>query len=296
MSIKPKVLVILGPTSSGKSALAVKLARQFKGSIISADSRQVYQYMNIGTAKITKTEQHNIPHYCLNIIKPSQSLSLADWQKLGKAALQKILKNNRLPIIVGGTGLYIDALINNQILPDVPPNPKLRQQLEQKSTPELFSLLSSQDQNWAATIDSHNPRRLIRALEILAAGKSLKKLSSNSPYDVLKIGPLLSNEELKSRLALRTNQMFRHGLLAEVKRLHSIHQLSWSKISSFGFIYCACADYLQGKINKAELISLINLRSRQYQKRQLTWWKRDPSIYWFKNPSQAKAFLKKFLL
>ncbi|MEK7634419.1 MAG: tRNA (adenosine(37)-N6)-dimethylallyltransferase MiaA, partial [Patescibacteria group bacterium] len=161
-----KIIVILGPTSSGKSKLAIKIAKKYDGEIISADSRQVYKKLNIGSGKITKKEMEGIPHYLLDVTSPKRTFTVNQYQKLAKKALKKIIKKGKLPIICGGTGLYIDTLIYDYQLPQVPPQPKLRKQLEKKSTEELFGQLQKLDSRRAQNIDKHNRRRLIRALEI----------------------------------------------------------------------------------------------------------------------------------
>src|SRR3989344_1677449 len=187
---KPKIIVILGQTASGKSELAVKLAKKINGEIISADSRQVYKGLNIGSGKITKKEMRGIRHHLLDVTNPKRTFTVSQYQKLAKKAIQKILNKGKTPIICGGTGLYIDALIYDYYLPEVAPQLKLRKKLEKLSTEELFKKLQKLDFHRAKNIDKNNRRRLIRALEIvLITGKTVPKLKEReSGFDVLKIG------------------------------------------------------------------------------------------------------------
>ncbi len=207
---KPKIIVIPGPTASGKSNLAVKLAKKFNGEIISADSRQVYKGLDIGSGKITKKEMRGVPHYLLDVASPKRTFTVSQYQKLAKKALEKILAKNKLPIVCGGTGFYIDALIYNYNLPAIPPQPKLRKQLEQKSTEELFEQLKKIDLKRAENIDKNNRRRIIRALEIIFVTKrpvpvlntitrdsAITCDSKISSYEILKIGIRKPAEELK---------------------------------------------------------------------------------------------------
>ena len=168
-SFKQQVLIIVGPTSSGKSALAVELARKFGGEVISADSRQVYRGLNIGTGKIAKREMRGVRHHLLDVASPKKYFSADEFVRKGKVALSNILQNDKMPIIVGGTGFYIDALVGRIALPNVPPDKKLREKLEKKTAAQLFAMLKQRDPRRAKTIEPQHKRRLIRALEIVAS-------------------------------------------------------------------------------------------------------------------------------
>lgn len=214
-----KLIVILGPTASGKSALAIKLARLFNGEIISADSRQVYKGLDIGSGKITKKEMQGIPHHLLDVANPKRRFTVAQYQKLALKAVLRIQKQGKLAFLVGGTGFYIQSIVDGIIIPEVPPNLKLRAQLEKKSTQQLFEMLKKLDPARAATIDAKNPRRLVRAIEInLGTGKPVPKLSREAlaKWDVLQIGIKKSPEELKKLIAERLKKRTT-GMIAEVK-------------------------------------------------------------------------------
>lgn len=297
MSNKPKILVILGPTASGKSALAVRLAKKLNGEIISADSRQIYKHLNIGTGKITLPEMSGIPHHLLSVFSPRRAMTAVDFQKRARRAIAGIIRRGKLPIIAGGTGFYIDTLLNTNPLPQVKANAHLRASLSKKTPAELFRLLKKLDPVRARAIDRHNPHRLIRALEIIkSTDRPVPPLAppadGQTAYAALKIGLSPSPAKLKKLIAARTRQMLRRGLIKEVKNLHSQQKLSWKKIAGFGLIYRETAFFLQNRISKPELINLINLHTRQYAKRQLTWWRRQPDIYWLKSYKQAEILLK----
>ncbi len=291
-SMKPKVLVILGPTASGKSALAVKLAKKFNGEIISADSRQVYRGLDIGSGKITAAEMKGVAHHLLDVADPKQQFSVARYQKLANQKIKEILKRDKLPIICGGTGFYIQAIVDGTIFPEVAPNKKLRTELVKKSPAELFKILEELDSDRAKSIDAKNPHRLIRAIEIATAlGKTPKLATTNSPYDFIQIGLNPEPEILKKKIKLRLAKRLKQGLIEEVKNLHEKDKISWARLESFGLEYKFAALYLQGKLSKKEMVEKLNTEIWHYAKRQLTWFKRDKRIHWIKNETQAKMAL-----
>ncbi len=301
---KQKIIVILGPTSGGKSDLAVKIARKFNGEIISADSRQVYKNMDIGSGKITKKEMLDVPHYLLGVASPKRTFTVSQYQKLAKKALAKIAKKGRPPIICGGTGLYIDSVIYDYKFPKAPPNQKLRQKLEKLKTEKLFQKLQKLDSLRAKNIDCHNRRRLIRALEIvLTTKKPVPPLISvnqrNNPHEsataaVLKIGIKKSPDELKKKIEKRLYKRLEQKMTEEIKNLHK-SGLSWKKLDSFGLEYRFISRYLRGLISRQEMIELILKESYKYAKRQMTWFKRDKNIYWL-DPDNKKDLKKIFAL
>ena len=280
MEIKRKIIVILGPTASGKSALGVKIAKKINGEIISADSRQVYKGLNIGSGKITKKEMGKIHHYCIDIISPKKIFTVVDFKKCANKAIEEIFAKNKTPIIVGGTGLYIQAIVDNMVLPEVKPNWKLRKELEKKTTEEMFKILKKLDPERAKNIDAKNPRRLIRAIEIAKTLGKIPNLEAELPsYKVLQIGLKLPNDILKKNIKKRIKKMLKSGLVAETKKLKKAG-LSWKRIYEFGFEYKYPALFLQGKISKEDMLTKMLTENWQYAKRQMTWFKRDKRIKW----------------
>ena len=196
-----KVIVILGQTATGKSCLAVKIAKKIKGEIISADSRQVYRGLDIGTGKITKKEMQGIPHYLLDVVSPKHKFSVAEYQKLAEEKIKEILAKDKTPIICGGTGFYVDAITKGTIFPKVPPSVKLRKKLEKKSTAELLKILKKIDKKRAETIDPKNKVRLVRAIEITKALGKIPKITEKTPvYKFIKIGLYLPSDKLKKQI------------------------------------------------------------------------------------------------
>src|SRR3990167_5337205 len=280
-----KIIVILGPTASGKSALAVKMAKKINGEIISADSRQVYKGLDIGSGKITKKEMGGIPHYCLDIVSPKKIFTVIDFKKCADKAIEKIFAKNKIPIIVGGTGLYIQAIVNNIVLPEVKPNWKLRKELEKKTTEEMFDLLKKLDPRRAKNIDPKNPRRLIRAIEIAKALGKVPNLEAKLPsYNISQIGVKLPDEILKKNIEKRIKKMLKGGLVTETKKLRK-SGLSWKRIYELGFEYKYPALFLRGEISKDEMLAKMLTENWQYAKRQMTWFKRDKRIKWANFPS-----------
>lgn len=303
---KNKIIVILGQTSTGKSNFAVDIAKKIDGEIISADSRQVYKGMDLGTGKITKKEMQKIPHYLLDVASPSRVFTVNDFKKLADKKIAEIFKKNKTPILCGGTGFYIDTVINNVNFPDVKPNPTLRASLDNKTKEKLFEILKKLDAERAKNIDKNNKVRLIRAIEI---AKALGKVPTLQTLDVfnrrltsvafLKIGLMIPDELLKEKINIRLLARIKKGMLKEMQNLHKAG-LSWKRMESLGLEYRYGAMYLQGKINKKEMLEKINTESWHYAKRQKTWFKRDLDTIWIdprKNNDKNKALkkIKEFL-
>lgn len=281
-----KLIVILGPTASGKSNIAVALAKKFNGEVISADSRQVYKGLNIGTGKITKKEMRGVPHHMLDVASPKRRFTASDFVKNTNETVVQIVLRNKIPIICGGTGFYIDALLGDKQIPEVPPNLKLRKQLGKKTTAELFEILKKMDPERAETIDKQNPRRLIRAIEICKAiGKVPKLQIPNSKnqiankFKIIKLGIKISNEELKIRINKRIEKWFKMGLLKEVKNLHK-KGLSWKRMAEIGLEYKIVSLFLRGKISRSEMIKLMQKKTWGYAKRQRLWFKKTLNVVW----------------
>ncbi len=291
-----KIIVILGPTSSGKSDLAVQIAKQFNGEIISADSRQVYRGMDIGTGKITKKEMRGVPHYLLNVASPKRKFTVAQFRNLAQKEIKRIFKKGKVPIICGGTAFYIYALIDGIVIPEVRPDWRLRQKLERLNTEQLLTQLKKLDLRRAKNIETKNKRRLIRALEIVMKTKkpvpSLKK--KPLPHPILIIGIKKSPSELEDAIYERLNKRLQQGMVAEVKRLKK-SSLSWKRLEDFGLEYRYIAEYLRGRFSYKEMKENLQKAIEHFTKRQMTWFKRDERIFWVKKQSQAVKLIKVFL-
>lgn len=301
MQKKKSIVAIVGPTASGKSELAVKLAKQFNGEIISADSRQVYRGLDIGSGKVEGkwSVKHqiffykNIPHHCIDYVSPKKRYTVVDFQQCARQAIEDIRAHGKIPFLVGGTGFYIDAVIGNTSFPSVPPNSLLRKKLGRFSAEKLFAMLKRKDPRRAAAIDPRNKRRLIRALEIIAATKKPVPPTSLSPsHDILVIGLKKEKKELQKAIRKRVRAMLKRGLAAETRKLHE-QGFSWKRIAEFGFEYRLPALFLQKKISRKELEEQLIKENRRYAKRQMTWWKRHKNIYWISSLSEAQALLTK---
>jgi len=279
--IKPKVIVILGQTATGKSDLAVKIAKKVAGEVISADSRQVYRGLNLGTGKITKKEMQDIPHFLLDVASAKNKFTVVQYKKLADKKIKEIISRGKIPIICGGTGFYIDSVVKGIIFPEVPPNNKLRKILEKKTADQLFQILKKLDKVRAKNIDSKNKVRLIRAVEIAKTLGKVPKISVLKPeYDFVKIGLYLSSEILKKKIEKRLLVRIKLGMLKEIKNLHK-NGLSWKRMEELGLEYRYLAFYLQNKITKEEMLKKLNSEIYKYAKRQMTYFKRDKEIKWF---------------
>lgn len=295
MQRKPKILVIVGPTASGKSDLAVLLAKQFDGEVLSADSRQVYRGMNIGTGKVTKHEMGGVPHHLLDVASPKKIYTASDFKEDGKQALEEIIQRKKLPIVCGGTGFYIAALIDDLLLPDVPPDLTLRKQLEKKTAAELFAVLKKLDSARAKSIDAKNPRRLVRAIEIARALGKVPTLKRKEHYDPLVIGIAVPQELLRERIHIRLKKRMRMGMVAEAKRLHE-SGLSWRRMEALGLEYRYLARYLQKKLTRTTMLVELEKEIYQYAKRQMTWFNKDKRVHWIpRDEDEAVRLVKQFL-
>jgi tRNA dimethylallyltransferase len=294
--MKNKLVIIVGPTASGKTGLSIKLAKKYKGEIISADSRQVYKGMNIGTGKVTKKEMQGIPHYLLDVASPKTIFSVTKYKKLAEKAIKDIQKRNKIPFLVGGTGFYIQAAVDGILIPEVKPDWKLRKKLEKNSTEKLFKQLKTLDPIRAKNIDKYNRRRLIRALEIILKTKRPIPAFKTNPIDseVLFLGITKSKKELYKLISVRLTKRLKHGMVAETKRLRE-QGISWKRLEEFGLEYRYLSWYLQGKLTKDEMIEKLQKEIEHYAKRQMTWFKKDKRICWIKNLTQAERLTQEFL-
>jgi len=290
-----KLIVVIGPTASGKTGLAVKLAKKFGCELVSADSRQIYRGMDIGTAK------PNFPHYLINIKNPDEDYSVGEFKRDAIDAINKIIAQGKSPILVGGTGLYVSAIVNNWEIPEIKEDKKLRAKIEKeiktKGLDFVFKKLVELDAEAAYIVDPKNPRRVIRALEIaLLSGKkfSEQRKKGKPLYDILEIGINGSQDALKKRISKRIKIMLEDGLVREVKNLVKKYGYNCKAFDAIG--YREIIDYLKKKIILEEAIKQMDLNTWHYAKRQMTWFKKyNPEAKWVKNYSEAEKLVRKFL-
>ena len=283
------VYVIVGPTASGKTGLSLSLAPLVEGEVISADSRQVYRGLNIGTGKVTRREQGRIQHHLLDVASPSRVFTAHDYALKGRTTLTDIISRGHRPIICGGTGFYIDALLGRIDLAAVERNPALRKELSAYSTEELFSQLEKLSPARAARIDKHNPVRLIRAIEIARSTSSAHApLPPLPPLKLVWIG-IDPGEVLSDNISVRLRERLKQGMIAEVKRLHE-KGLSWKRMEELGLEYRYLSRFVSGKLSRTEAISQLESEIKKYAKRQRTYWRRNSAISWFSNASEALAY------
>lgn len=304
---KPKIIVILGPTAAGKTGLAVQLARDFNGEIVSADSRQVYRGLDLGTSKDLgeyEASGEKIPYHLIDVVDPREVFDLAQYQTLAKQAIQEILSRHKLPIIVGGSGLYLQAIVDNYQLNQIEPDVRLRKKLEQKDLSELQQELKILDLDFFANLnesEQQNKRRLIRYLEVAQAKRKRKvedtKSGQGAPqYEVLLLGltwPIATlRERIKAKLLLGLEQ----GMAEEVRQLHE-QGLSWERLDRFGLEYRYLAKYLQKEYAYDDLVEKLSLAIGQFAKRQLSWFKRweklGAQIKWISNTGNKGEGYKK---
>lgn len=276
---KSKLIVIVGQTATGKSDYAVKLAQYVNGEIISADSRQIYKGLNIGSGKITKKEMQGIPHHMLDVANPKNVFSVSDYKKMSERIIDDILARGKTPILVGGTGFYIDAIVNGNIFPEVPPNKSLRKKLSSLSAIENFEVLKKIDPIRAESIDKNNNVRIIRAIEIADFLGKVPKIISKPKYEIEQIGLTMSEVKLRQKIHNRLLSRIKSGMIEEVDYLHS-KGLSWKRMHDLGLEYRYVSLFLQNKLTKQEMLNQLESEIWQYAKRQKTWFKRGKKIKW----------------
>ncbi len=294
-----KLIVIIGPTASGKSGLALKIAKKFKGEIVSADSCQIYKEMNIGTAKPTKKELVSVKHYLVNIKSPRETYSVGEFKKDAINAINKIIVSGKTPILVGGTGLYISSIINNLEIPEIKQNKKLRAQIEKeikiKGLDFVFKTLVALDPEAAYLVDPKNPRRVIRALEIATlTGKpfSQQRKFGKTLYNFLEICLNPPLEILKTRINKRIKEMMNDGLVAEVKKLTNKYGYKCKSFDAIG--YREIIAYLKKKITLEEAVKQMENNTWHFAKRQITWFKKySPNAKCVKNYSEAEKLVRR---
>jgi tRNA dimethylallyltransferase len=294
--MKNPIIVIAGATASGKTALAVELAKKFNGEIINADSRTVYRGLNVATSKPTMEEMKGVPHHLFDIVNPDEPFTLADYKRLAETAIKEVQEKGKIPFLVGGTGLYIDAVIYNFNMTEAEPNAELRKELEAKTEAKLFAEIQKLDPETAEIIDSHNKRRLIRALEvILTTERSFaeSKQKIKLPTNVLYLAIDVPREELYEKIEKRIENWENLGLVEETKRLKQKYSLDLPSMSSIG--YQEISDALDGKIYMQAAIDVMKKRTRNYAKRQLTWFRKNRDIVWIKTPKEAEEKISNFI-
>jgi tRNA dimethylallyltransferase len=282
------LIAIVGPTAAGKTAISLELAQALNGEIISADSRQVYRMMDIGTAKPTPQERARVPHHLIDILDPDVRLTLAEFQQMAYEAIDAVLARNRTPFLVGGTGQYVWAVLEGWQIPRVPPDPTLRAELEAfteaHGSEALHARLASEDPRAAQSIDHHNVRRVIRALEVcIKAGRPITELQRRvpPPYDRYIVGLTCPREELYRRIDARVDAMMEAGLLREVERLVAAGY-GWNLSSMTGLGYAQLGKVLRGETTLEEAVSEIKVQTHRFVRQQATWFRLDDSrIHWF---------------
>lgn len=315
MSKLPQIIVIVGPTGSGKSSLSLELARQFDGEIVSADSRTIYKQMNIGTAKPLQDVQgervhgsikemfapraymvEGIAHWGFDLVNPDERYDVSTYAKFARAKIEDIVKRGKLPIIVGGSGLYVQAILDNPTFSEAKPNLELRAQLSALGVKELQEWLKEIDPEAYELIDIQNPRRLVRAIEVVkTTGKPWSsQQQKGKPYvDALQIGIEVDKDQLYERLDARVDKMVAEGLVNEVRMLKEKYGNDAPGMSGIG--YRQILGFLNGEESLREAILRLKQDTRQYAKRQLTWFKRDSRIMWVQNLSRVHAAIEDFL-
>ena len=299
---KPKVIVIAGPTASGKTALSIELAKTIKGEIVSADSMQIYQQMNIGTAKPEEKEKQNIKHYMLDIIKPNERYSVADYKKEAKEAIRTILNKGKIPIVVGGTGLYINSLIDEIEYPKLETDLSYRKQLEnlvqKEGLQNLYEQAKQIDSKAMEKISPNDQKRILRVLELYhQTGKTKTQLEAESrkepEFDYKLFAITRNRENLYQRINQRVDQMIEKGLIDEVKSIYECYQEFPTSMQALG--YKEVVEYLKGNINKEEMIEKIKMESRRYAKRQLTWFRKNKQTIWLDGEDTIQENIKRIL-
>ena len=331
-NLKP-LIIILGPTSSGKTEMSLRLAKKYNGEIVNADSRQIYQEMEIGTGSPiisrwfhspeglwnqnatqkdstaqTRLWNHqdfqnnkidiinNIPHHLFNIKKPNQKFSLSRYKKLAIKTIDNIHKRDKIPILVGGTGLYISSIVDNLEIPEAPPSKEIRERLEKHTEKYLYKRLEKIDIKSAETIGPANKRKLIRALEVFElTGKpfSFQRTRGKPLFNVLQIGIKTDREQLYKKIDARVDEMIKQGLIEETKKLSKKYKSELPAMSGIG--YFEISSYLKKETSLEDAIQKMKFRTHQYARRQMTWFRRDERISWVKNYQESNKLIKDFL-
>ncbi len=302
---KQKIICIVGPTGSGKSATAVRLAKEFNGEIISADSMQIYKDMNIGTAKVTEEEMQGIPHYLINVVDPTQNFSVSDWKDIAETCIDEISKRGKVPIIVGGTGLYVNALINNFKFFSVDEETRnnyiayYNDFLDKNGVDMLYNELEKKNKKLALSVDKNKTRAIINYLAMIDAGATdLTQKDNEKKYDYLLIGLDVERKIIYDRIDKRVDEMMKAGLMAEIEMLKVKYGFNKEMQSASAIGYREFWDYFDGNISEDDAINLVKQHSRNYAKRQFTYMKKMSNINWIQYENfelisnKVRSFLK----
>jgi len=283
MSSKPELLVVLGPTASGKSALGIALAQRFNGEIVSADSRQVYRRLDIGTAKVTPEERELVTHHLLDVADVQEVYTVAQFQQAANAAIDDIIARGRRPLLVGGSPHYIQAIIDNLDIPQVPPQPELRARLAQRPLADLVAQLEELDPQSAVSIDRSNPRRVIRALEVcIVTGQafSQQRRLGTPRYQTLLLGIHWPREVLYRRIDERVDERMQQGMIQEVRDLLA-QGIEHTRLDALGLEYRFISRWLRGEFaSEAEMVQRLKYAIHDFTRRQLVWYRREQRIIW----------------
>ncbi|WP_320666784.1 tRNA (adenosine(37)-N6)-dimethylallyltransferase MiaA [Prochlorococcus sp. MIT 1307] len=287
---KPLIIVLLGPTASGKTEISIDLAAKLKLGIHNIDSRQLYAGMDIGTAKPSKEQMNRVRHYLIDIRKPDEPITLKEFQETAQASLKNSLKNNPMAFLVGGSGLYLKALTSGLRPSAVPPIQDLRKQLSEIGQQECYQILKSSDPNASKRIAPADAVRTQRALEVLfATGKSITQQESAEPppWKILELG--LNPKNLRERIAKRTTQLYKNGLIEETEQLIHQYNQDLSLLQTIG--YGEALKVIQGKLTRTKAIEITNLRTNQFAKRQRTWFRRQHNPIWLNDEEPLREAL-----
>jgi tRNA dimethylallyltransferase len=291
MANKPKIIAIVGPTAAGKTSLSITIAKHVHGEVISADSRQVYEGMDIGTSKVTEAEMDGVSHHLLDIAKPMEVYTAADFTRDANRAITDITSRDKTPIIAGGTFFYLDLLRGKMQAAPVEPDQELRTKLEKYSNEELLQLLETKDARRAADVDPHNRRRLIRSLEIIETlGSVPPVVPVASDYEWLIFGVTQEKEELRERFRQRAALWLTDGFQNEVERLLE-EGVTRARFQEMGFEYTLMLQLIDKELTEAEFIDRFEEKNWQYAKRQLSWLRKDDTVIWV-DPSDTNSILE----
>ena len=296
MQEKPKVIIICGPTASGKTGLSIELAKKIGGEIVSCDSMQIYKDMTIGTAKPTIQEMQGVPHYLIDFVAPNERYSVADFKKEALKAISTILEHGKIPIVVGGTGLYVNSLTQNIEYPEIGVDVNYRNELEKKIEKEglekLWEEANKIDEKSMTIISKNDKKRIMRVLEIYhQTGKTKTKIEEESKlippqYEYIVFGITMDREKLYSRINQRVDMMIEQGLIEEVEHLLKKYKEFPTAMQGLG--YKEVVSYLKGDLTKEEMIEKLKMETRRYAKRQLTWFRKDKNIIWLDGTAKVE--------